>query len=166
MSNQQAANKPAGKQFLLSMLLPVIESQLDKDRAMQLQGLYARKMSNNINKDEFVRLMRSLVGDHMIKMAVFKLQQGQLTRQVASGIGTGAAGKSVSEIEHEETDVGKGDVEGPMVAGGVLIGSKNQVNERWLLLRRTLLQARLIQAEGSWLFIQIRLNIKRGKWRT
>ena len=44
-SNQQAAqaaNRPAGKQVPFAMLLPVIEPQLDRDRAAQLQTLYAR----------------------------------------------------------------------------------------------------------------------------
>ncbi|KVH89230.1 Histone-fold, partial [Cynara cardunculus var. scolymus] len=86
MGNQQAMatgqaantmNRPSGKQVPFALLLPVIEPQLDKDRAMQLQGLYVRLRNNNINKEEFVRHMRSLVGDHMLKMAVYKLQQGQ-----------------------------------------------------------------------------------------
>nr|GEW20773.1 transcription initiation factor TFIID subunit 4b [Tanacetum cinerariifolium] len=79
-SNQQAAqaaNRPAGKQVPFAMLLPVIEPQLDRDRAAQLQALYGRLRSNSINKEEFVRNMRTLVGDHMLKMAVYKLQQGQ-----------------------------------------------------------------------------------------
>lgn len=88
MGNQQAMatgqaanamNRPSGKQVPFALLLPVIEPQLDKDRAMQLQGLYVRLRNNNINKEEFVRHMRSLVGDHMLKMAVYKLQQGQLS---------------------------------------------------------------------------------------
>lgn len=44
-SNQQAAqaaNRPAGKQVPFAMLLPVIEPQLDRERAAQLQNLYAR----------------------------------------------------------------------------------------------------------------------------
>ncbi|XP_071710787.1 uncharacterized protein [Rutidosis leptorrhynchoides] len=74
-----ATGRPAGKQVLMfALLLHVIEPQLDKDRAMQLQGLYARLRNNNINREEFVRHMRTLVGDHMLKMAVLKLQYGQL----------------------------------------------------------------------------------------
>ncbi|KAJ0913533.1 putative transcription factor Hap3/NF-YB family [Helianthus annuus] len=73
-----ATARPAGKQVPFALLLPVIEPQLDKDRAMQLQGLYVRLRTNSINKEEFVRHMRSLVGDHMLKMAVYKLQQGQI----------------------------------------------------------------------------------------
>lgn len=82
MATAQAANamnRSSGKQVPFALLLPVIEPQLDKDRAMQLQGLYARLRNNNINKEEFVRHMRNLVGDHMLKMAVYKLQQGQPT---------------------------------------------------------------------------------------
>ncbi|KAJ9567566.1 hypothetical protein OSB04_003532 [Centaurea solstitialis] len=92
MGNQQAMatgqaanamNRPAGKQVPFALLLPVIEPQLDKDRAMQLQGLYIRLRNNNINKEEFVRHMRSLVGDHMLKMAVYKLQQGQVKKNTS-----------------------------------------------------------------------------------
>ncbi|KAI3792495.1 hypothetical protein L2E82_06375 [Cichorium intybus] len=82
MHRGQAANamnnRPSGKQVPFALLLPVIEPQLDKDRAMQLQGLYVRLRNNNINKEEFVRHMRSLVGDHMLKLAVYKLQQSQI----------------------------------------------------------------------------------------
>ncbi|CAI9263344.1 unnamed protein product [Lactuca saligna] len=56
-----AMNRPSGKQVPFALLFPVIEPQLDKDRAMQLQGLYVRLRNNNINKEEFIRHMRSLV---------------------------------------------------------------------------------------------------------
>ncbi|KAI3711105.1 hypothetical protein L2E82_40950 [Cichorium intybus] len=72
-----AMNRPSGKQVPFALLLPVIEPQLDKDRAMQLQGLYVRLRNNNINKEDFVRHMRNLVGDHMLRLAVYKLQQNQ-----------------------------------------------------------------------------------------
>nr|GFC62299.1 transcription initiation factor TFIID subunit 4b [Tanacetum cinerariifolium] len=75
---EQAANRPAGRQVPFAMLLPVLEPQLEKGRAMQLQTLYARLMSNSINKEEFVRNMRTLVGDYMLKMAVYKLRQEQV----------------------------------------------------------------------------------------
>ncbi|KAI7753268.1 hypothetical protein M8C21_018988 [Ambrosia artemisiifolia] len=82
MTPGQAANATkrwAGTQVPFGLLLPDIQSQLDKDRAMQLQGLYNRLKSNNINKKDFVRHMRTLVGDHTVKMAVYKLEQrGQL----------------------------------------------------------------------------------------
>lgn len=81
MSNQQAtvpgqapnkANRV--KQVPFALLLPVILPQLDKDRAMQLQTLYAKLKKNEIAKDGFVRIMRGIVGDQMLKLAVMKMQ--------------------------------------------------------------------------------------------
>ncbi|GKE76587.1 transcription initiation factor TFIID subunit 4b, partial [Tanacetum coccineum] len=43
-TTEKAANRPAGKQLPFAMLLPVLEPQLEKGRAMQLQTLYARLM--------------------------------------------------------------------------------------------------------------------------
>ncbi|XP_059633497.1 transcription initiation factor TFIID subunit 4b-like isoform X2 [Cornus florida] len=75
MAPEQAINPMNhGKQVPFALLLPVIQPQLDKDRAMQLQTLYIKLKKNEISKDVFVRHMRSLVGDQMLKMAVFKLQ--------------------------------------------------------------------------------------------
>lgn len=87
MSNQQAmasGRTPntinrGGKQVPFALLLPVIEPQLDKDRAMQLQALYIELKQNKIPKEVFVQRMRNLVGDQMLKMAVYKLQ-GQAAR--------------------------------------------------------------------------------------
>ncbi|PWA58780.1 Histone-fold [Artemisia annua] len=61
----------------IALLLPVIIPQLDKDRAMQLQGHYARLRSNSISKKEFCRQMQAVVGDHMLKKEIYKLQQGK-----------------------------------------------------------------------------------------
>ncbi|KZV16867.1 TBP-associated factor 4 isoform 1 [Dorcoceras hygrometricum] len=84
MSNQQSmtsSNQQPGttvklnKQVPFGMLLPIIQPQLDNDRAMQLQTLYSKlRVKNEISKDKFVQNMRSLVGDQMLKMAVYKLQ--------------------------------------------------------------------------------------------
>ncbi|XP_011074372.1 transcription initiation factor TFIID subunit 4b isoform X2 [Sesamum indicum] len=83
MSNQQpmtSSNQQPGtalklnKQVPFGMLLPIIQPQLDKDRAMQLHTLYFKLKKNEISKDGFVRHMRSIVGDQMLKMAVYKLQ--------------------------------------------------------------------------------------------
>ncbi|KAM0003285.1 putative F-box domain, RST domain, leucine-rich repeat domain superfamily [Helianthus debilis subsp. tardiflorus] len=74
-----AMNQPAGKKIPFELLLRVIIPQLDKERAMQLRGLYVQLRSNKFNKEEFFRHLRSLVGDHMLKMAVYKLRQWQRT---------------------------------------------------------------------------------------
>ncbi|XWS25534.1 hypothetical protein CRYUN_Cryun27aG0076400 [Craigia yunnanensis] len=81
MSNQQASgtelpNSPMnrGKQVPFAVLLPALLPQLDKDRAMQLHTLYGKLKKNEIAKDGFVRHMRDLVGDQMLRLAVNKLQ--------------------------------------------------------------------------------------------
>ncbi|KAL8127980.1 transcription initiation factor TFIID subunit 4b-like isoform X1 [Apium graveolens] len=80
-SQQAAASSQAntasknGKQVPFAMLFPVIEPLLDKDKAMQLRTIYNRLKKNEISKDAFVKHMRSLVGDHMLKLAVVKLQE-------------------------------------------------------------------------------------------
>ncbi|MCD7448430.1 hypothetical protein HAX54_041921 [Datura stramonium] len=75
-SSSQAAINVAnkGKQVPFAMLFPHIQPQLDKDRAMQLQTLYLKLKKNEISKEGFVRHMRSIIGDQMLKMAVYKFQ--------------------------------------------------------------------------------------------
>lgn len=76
INNNQPSNPlNRGKQVPFALLLPVILPQLDKDRAMQLQTLYSKLKNNEIPKDGFVRHMRGIVGDQMLKLAVLKLQQ-------------------------------------------------------------------------------------------
>ncbi|OMO70727.1 Transcription initiation factor TFIID component TAF4 [Corchorus olitorius] len=81
MSNQQASGseQPSntvkqGKQVPFAVLLPALLPQLDKDRAMQLHTLYGKLKKNEIAKDGFVRHMRDIVGDQMLRLAVNKLQ--------------------------------------------------------------------------------------------
>ncbi|KAH6781112.1 hypothetical protein C2S52_012349 [Perilla frutescens var. hirtella] len=73
-SQQSVTTLKLNKQVPFGMLLPIIQPQLDKDRAMQLHTLYFKLKKNEISKDGFVRHMRSIVGDQMLKMAVYKLQ--------------------------------------------------------------------------------------------
>ncbi|XP_015885051.1 transcription initiation factor TFIID subunit 4b isoform X4 [Ziziphus jujuba] len=84
MSNQQAtvSEQPSnptnrGKQVPFGMLLPVLLPQLDKDKGMQLQILFGKLKSNEISKDAFVRLIRGVVGDQVLKLAVLKVQSQQ-----------------------------------------------------------------------------------------
>ncbi|GAB2293834.1 hypothetical protein Dimus_028046 [Dionaea muscipula] len=74
---QEQANTPVNRsprQIPFGSLLPVILPELDKDKAMQLQALYNKLRRNEVGKDSFVRSMRGLVGDQMLKLAVFKMQ--------------------------------------------------------------------------------------------
>ncbi|KAF5955518.1 hypothetical protein HYC85_008374 [Camellia sinensis] len=91
MNNQQAMATEQtinpmnhGKQVSFALLLPVIRPQLDKDRAMQLETLYVKLKKNEISKEGFVRHMRTIVGDQMLKMAVYKFQ-AQAARNSQTG---------------------------------------------------------------------------------
>ncbi|XP_045798374.1 transcription initiation factor TFIID subunit 4b-like isoform X1 [Trifolium pratense] len=83
MSNQQAtvvSEQPSSqvnrsKQVPFGMLLPMLIPQLAKDRAMQLQTLFNKLKRDEIPKDHFVRLMKGIVGDQMLRMALAKVQQ-------------------------------------------------------------------------------------------
>ncbi|KAK9270316.1 hypothetical protein L1049_025894 [Liquidambar formosana] len=81
-ATEQASNlMNRGKQVPFALLLPVILPQLEKDKAMQLQTLYARLRKNEIPKEGFVRHMRDIVGDQMLRLAVIKLTQGARNSQ-------------------------------------------------------------------------------------
>ncbi|XP_054812383.1 transcription initiation factor TFIID subunit 4b-like [Prosopis cineraria] len=88
MSNQQATvtDQPSGqinrsKQVPFGLLLPILLPQLPKDRAMQLQTLFAKLKKDEIPKDNFVRLMKSIVGDQMLRMALAKVQSQTRSNQ-------------------------------------------------------------------------------------
>ncbi|XP_021768793.1 transcription initiation factor TFIID subunit 4b-like [Chenopodium quinoa] len=71
---QAGTSSNRSKQIPFGSLLPIILPELDKDRAMQLQTLYGKLRRNEIPKDTFVRLMRGIVGDQMLRLAVVKMQ--------------------------------------------------------------------------------------------
>ncbi|KAE9457241.1 hypothetical protein C3L33_10868, partial [Rhododendron williamsianum] len=75
IAGEQAMNSvKSGKQVPFGMLLPILVPQLDKERGMQLNTLYMKLKKNEISKMGFVRHMKAIVGDHMLKMAVCKVQ--------------------------------------------------------------------------------------------
>ncbi|RDX85373.1 Transcription initiation factor TFIID subunit 4b, partial [Mucuna pruriens] len=87
MSNQQAtvSEQPSSqgnrsKQVPFGLLLPILIPQLAKDRAMQLQTLFAKLKKDEIPKDSFVRLMKGIVGDQMLRLALAKVQMQPQTR--------------------------------------------------------------------------------------
>ncbi|XP_010277095.1 PREDICTED: transcription initiation factor TFIID subunit 4b isoform X2 [Nelumbo nucifera] len=88
MSNQQAPTADQvmsrGKQISFSLLLPVLLPHLDKDRAMQLQTLSTKLRKNEIHKEGFIRLMKSIVGDHMLRQALAKVRMQELIKAQAS----------------------------------------------------------------------------------
>ncbi|KAE9599997.1 hypothetical protein Lal_00046152 [Lupinus albus] len=83
ISNQQdtITEKPRSqmnqtpKQVPFGLLLPILIPQLPKDRAMQLQTLFTKLKKDEVPKDSFVRLMKGIVGDQMLRLAIAKVQQ-------------------------------------------------------------------------------------------
>ncbi|KAJ0973728.1 hypothetical protein J5N97_015693 [Dioscorea zingiberensis] len=56
------------------MLIPILRPHLDKDRSMQLQSVFAKLRSNEVSKDDFLRVIRNIVGDEMLRQAAYKVQ--------------------------------------------------------------------------------------------
>lgn len=56
------------------LLIPILRPHLDKDRSMQLQAIFAKLRSNEVSKDDFLRVIRNIVGDQMLRQAAQKLQ--------------------------------------------------------------------------------------------
>ncbi|GLU17772.1 hypothetical protein SLE2022_341260 [Rubroshorea leprosula] len=90
ISNQQASGTQQtsipmnrSRQVPFGMLLPALLPQLDPDRAMQLRTLYGKLKKNEIAKEGFVRHMRDIVGDKVLKFAVQNLN-AQLNSQSSS----------------------------------------------------------------------------------
>ncbi|KAJ6399951.1 hypothetical protein OIU84_015578 [Salix udensis] len=87
MSNQQTAgtdqvgSQKNSRQIPFAILLPALKPYLDKDREMQLQTLYNKLRKNEIAKDQFVRLMRNIVGDQVLRLAAARLQSQPGTNQ-------------------------------------------------------------------------------------
>uniref|UniRef100_A0A6N2MMT9 RST domain-containing protein n=2 Tax=Salix viminalis TaxID=40686 RepID=A0A6N2MMT9_SALVM len=87
MSNQQTAgtdqvgSQKNSRQIPFAILLPALKPYLDKDREMQLQTLYNKLRKNEIAKDQFVRLMRNIVGDQVLRLAAARLQSQASTNQ-------------------------------------------------------------------------------------
>ncbi|KAJ6344790.1 hypothetical protein OIU76_006337 [Salix suchowensis] len=90
MSNQQTAgtdqvgSQKNSRQIPFAILLPALKPYLDKDREMQLQTLYNKLRKNEIAKDQFVRLMRNIVGDQVLRLAAARLQSQASTNQSQS----------------------------------------------------------------------------------
>ncbi|CAI0451821.1 unnamed protein product [Linum tenue] len=84
-ATEQAVNsRYQGKHIPFVLLLPALKPHLDKDREMQLQTIFNKLKKNEIPKDQFVRLMRNIVGDQVIKLALTQWQQQHGTNQSQS----------------------------------------------------------------------------------
>ncbi|GMH03172.1 hypothetical protein Nepgr_005011 [Nepenthes gracilis] len=73
VQEQASSSINRARQIPFGSLLPIILPELDKDRAMQLNALYTKLRKNEIPKEGFVRLMRNIVGDQTLRLAVVKM---------------------------------------------------------------------------------------------
>ncbi|XP_020593588.1 transcription initiation factor TFIID subunit 4b isoform X2 [Phalaenopsis equestris] len=64
------------------LLIPILHPHLDKDRSMQLQAIFTKLRNNEVSKDDFLRVIRNIVGDQMLRQAAQKLQM-QLQAQAS-----------------------------------------------------------------------------------
>ncbi|KAK3150152.1 hypothetical protein QOZ80_3AG0229300 [Eleusine coracana subsp. coracana] len=56
------------------MLIPILRRHLDKDRDMQVQSIFAKLRKNEISKEHFLKVVRSIVGDKLLKQAASQYQ--------------------------------------------------------------------------------------------
>ncbi|KAJ3673052.1 hypothetical protein LUZ60_006426 [Juncus effusus] len=75
-ANQQApagdkkpATPKAAPTIPFQMLMPILRPHLDKDRDMQLQQIFTKLRSNEVSKEDFLRVIRNIVGDQMLRQA-------------------------------------------------------------------------------------------------
>ncbi|KAJ6805204.1 transcription initiation factor TFIID subunit 4b-like isoform X1 [Iris pallida] len=80
--NNSTKRPKASPSIPFQLLMPIIHPHLDKDRSMQLQAVFAKLRSNEVTKEDFLRVIRNIVGDQMLRQAVNKVQ-AQLQNQAA-----------------------------------------------------------------------------------
>ncbi|WCJ40688.1 TBP-associated factor 4 [Euphorbia peplus] len=130
ISERPAVERPGnlknqGKQIPFMLLLPALKPHLDKDREMQLQTLFNKLRKNEIAKEQFVRLMRNIVGDQVIRLAVAQLQpqtgsnqsqlQSQFVHQQNLRMPSSASASSAVQMQ---TDSSYHSVEGQLSSSG------------------------------------------------
>ncbi|XP_021319962.1 transcription initiation factor TFIID subunit 4b isoform X2 [Sorghum bicolor] len=64
------------------MLIPILRRYLDKDRDMQVQSIFAKLRKNEVSKEHFLKVVRNIVGDKLLKQAASQYQmQAQRSAQ-------------------------------------------------------------------------------------
>ncbi|TVU50187.1 hypothetical protein EJB05_01549, partial [Eragrostis curvula] len=75
-----AQQAPAGGQdtrkgpfIALNMLISILQAHLDRDKDMQLQTLWAKLRRNEVGIEDFLRVIRNIVGDQMLMQAAHRV---------------------------------------------------------------------------------------------
>ncbi|XP_008787155.1 transcription initiation factor TFIID subunit 4b-like isoform X2 [Phoenix dactylifera] len=66
------------------MLIPILRPHLDKDRSMQLMSIFSKLRTNEVSKEDFLRVIRNIVGDQMLRQAAHKVQMQLHTQAQAA----------------------------------------------------------------------------------
>ncbi|TKV95418.1 hypothetical protein SEVIR_9G362300v4 [Setaria viridis] len=68
------------------MLLPILRRYIDKDKDMQVQSIFAKLRKNEVSKEHFLKVVRNIVGDKVLKLALSEYQmQAQRNTQTNPG---------------------------------------------------------------------------------
>ncbi|KAJ8620269.1 hypothetical protein MRB53_028798 [Persea americana] len=89
LSNQQTPvadpRNNSARRIPFYSILPILRPHLDKDRAMQLEAIFGKLRKNEVDKEDFLRVVRNIVGDKMLRMAAQRIQIQQRAQAQATG---------------------------------------------------------------------------------
>ncbi|WOL17649.1 transcription initiation factor TFIID subunit 4b-like isoform X2 [Canna indica] len=85
-SNMATRRTKSASSIPFHMLIPILRPHLDKDRSMQLQAIFTKLRNNEVSKEDFLRVIRNIVGDQMLRQAAQKVQMQQLQSQAARNV--------------------------------------------------------------------------------
>ncbi|KAJ4755482.1 TBP-associated factor 4 [Rhynchospora pubera] len=115
-TNQQAqgvtasASKKAAKggapTIPFQMLMPILRPHLDKDRDMQLQQVFTKLRSNEVTKEDFLRVIRNIVGDQMLRQAAHTVHLQMQAQAVKAAQTTPTTNASASTSTSTSTSAG------------------------------------------------------------
>uniref|UniRef100_A0A0E0KFG1 RST domain-containing protein n=1 Tax=Oryza punctata TaxID=4537 RepID=A0A0E0KFG1_ORYPU len=86
-TNQTKSAPTVGKPPVVTfhMLIPILRRHLDKDKDMQVQSIFTKLRKNEVSKEHFLKVVRTIVGDKLLKQAAAQYQaqaaQGQRNPQ-------------------------------------------------------------------------------------
>ncbi|PUZ40536.1 hypothetical protein GQ55_9G431500 [Panicum hallii var. hallii] len=79
------------------MLLPILRRYIDKDKDMQVQSIFAKLRKNEVSKEHFLKVVRNIVGDKVLKLALSEYQMqnsfvAMHAKQVNQSLGSSKGG--------------------------------------------------------------------------
>ncbi|RLN39274.1 transcription initiation factor TFIID subunit 4b-like isoform X2 [Panicum miliaceum] len=85
------------------MLLPILRRYIDKDKDMQVQSIFAKLRKNEVSKEHFLKVVRNIVGDKVLKLALSEYQM-QHTAQAQRNSQTNPSNYSLlSQVSGQQT---------------------------------------------------------------